>query len=361
MAAWPGHGPVVAVVAATLVQGTDGAVPGCTIVVEGGRFGDVGPDARVPAGAVVLDAGGAVVVPGLVDAHVHLGFAADPRLVVRGGITAVRDMGWPPKRFRSVRARAEAAGLHVSHVGPILTAPGGYPTRAAWAPRGTGREVATEADARSAVAEVAEWGGCALKLAMEPRVGPVFAQALLERLVLLAHDRGLPVTVHAGSAEAVEACLAAGVDELAHVPFDLSAAAPDLAARCARTRMRLVPTLHCRDHDDAAGRAAAIGFLRSWFEAGGEVVYGTDLGNANTAPGADVDELALIAEGGLSPSEVLVAATAGAAAAIGAAAEIGTIERERRADLLVLADDPRHDVTALARPRLVVAAGRPVM
>src|SRR3712207_8677447 len=89
-------------------------------------------------------------MPGFVDAHVHIG-CADAGEVLRRGVTTVRDLGWPPERIFDV-ARASASpsfdGPLVLAAGPILTAPGGYPTPAAWAPRGTGREGAT-ADRKS--------------------------------------------------------------------------------------------------------------------------------------------------------------------------------------------------------------------
>ena len=99
-------------------------------------------------------------------------------------------------------------------------------------------------------------------------------------------------------------------------------------------------------------------FLQRWVAAGGEVRYGTDLGNAHTSPGADADELRYLRDGGLTPTQVLVAATSAAAAAIGAGELVGTVQPGFRADLLVLHEDPLVDVTALARPRWVVAGGR---
>jgi imidazolonepropionase-like amidohydrolase len=352
---------VVALVNARLLDGSGGApVAFATIVVEGGRFTEVGTDtaAAVPAGATVVDLGGATVVPGVVDAHVHLAFAGDPRRMLEGGVTAVRDLGWPPARMAALVREGQAAGLLVQHTGPILTAPGGYPTRAAWAPPGTGREVATADEARLAIDDAMAAGACAVKLAMEDRAGPTLGAAMLDAIVEHAAVWGRPTTVHAGSADAVEACLAAGVDELAHVPFRLLGASGDLAERCARAGMGLVPTLHCRQADADAERAAAVEFLRRWVAAGGAVRYGTDLGNTLTAPGVDADELLLLQAGGLSAAEVLVAATSAAAEAIGAGDVVGRIVPGHRADLLVLDEDPLSDVTALARPTWVVAEGR---
>ena len=91
---------------------------------------DVPPDVRVLGGA------GAWVGPGVVDAHVHLAFGS-PAAVVCGGVTAVRDLGAPPELTRDWRTSGVPTGAspHVAVAGPLLTAPGGYPSQG-W---GTGR------------------------------------------------------------------------------------------------------------------------------------------------------------------------------------------------------------------------------
>lgn len=351
----------MALVGARVVDGTGRPpVDDAVVVVDHGRLAAVGPQARVPPDAAVVDVGGATVTPGVVDAHVHLAFAGDPSLLVRGGVTAVRDLGWPPDLLRPLAQAAWSAGLLVQAVGPILTAPGGYPTKAAWAPVGTGREVSGIGDAVSAVDQVVALGATAVKVALDDRWGPLLPTPTLTAIVERSLEWGRIVTAHVGSADALVLALDAGVRELAHVPFAPEAVPDQLVDRAVAAGVRLVPTLHCRDGDAAVEREAALGFLRRWAARGGEVAYGTDLGNADTAPGVDRRELALLAEAGMTPAGIVVAATSRAADAIGAWDLTGRVAPGLRADLLVLDGDPLADATALASPRWVIAAGHPV-
>ena len=339
----------------TLAPAVDDAV----VVVDHGRLAGVGPAVRVPAGAFVVELHGATVTPGVVDAHVHLALA-DPARLVRSGVTAVRDLGWPPDRLAPLVSAAWSAGLLVSAVGPILTAPGGYPAHAAWAPPGTASEVDGVDEGVRAVDRVVSVGACAVKVGLDDRRGPLLDPPTLAAIVERAAEWGRPVTAHVASADALAQALDAGVGELAHVPFSAVPVPDDLVVRAVGAGVRLVPTLHCRDADPGDERRAAISFLRRWVGLGGEVAYGTDLGNACTAPAVDARELALLAESGMTGAEVVVAATSRAADAMGAWEVTGRVAPGLRADLLVLDADPLLDPTALSRPRWVIAGGRPV-
>ena len=90
------------------------------------------------------------LMPAGADRHVHVELG-DPVTIVRRGVTAVRDLGWPAERIFPMVDASEMPGPLVRAAGPMLTAPGGYPTRAAWAPEGTGLEVA-DADGAAAAA-----------------------------------------------------------------------------------------------------------------------------------------------------------------------------------------------------------------
>ena len=101
----------------------------------------------------------------------------------------------------------------------MLTAPGGYPTKASWAPAGTGRELDGGEDAAAVVGQLAAAGAAAIKVSLNAEAGPTPGDGELAAICEAAHEAGLPVTVHAQGEGQVERALGAGVDELAHTPW----------------------------------------------------------------------------------------------------------------------------------------------
>ena len=263
------------------------------IVTAAGPAGDVDP-----AGAEEVAVGW--VGPGLVDAHVHLGFG-DPDHVLRHGVVAVRDLGAPPAEAARYR---RLAAPRVEVAGPLLTAPGGYPSKS-W---GAGGYAAFVDDPDQVERLVA--GLCTqvdvVKLALEPSGGPVPSAAVAAAVVRVAHANGREVTCHALTVEMVELALDAGVDELAHTPTERL---PDeVVARLASDNVRVVSTLQTF----VAGGVGdgALDNARRLVAAGVELRYGTDLGNGGTRPGADPRELRLLdREVGLGRSGAIEAAT----------------------------------------------------
>ena len=343
----------LAVVGVTVLDGQGGPpLPGQTVVAAGGLIERVGPagEVAVPAGAAVVDGTGATLLPGLVDAHVHLDFYP-PAQVLAGGVTTVRDLGWPPARLAALREMAATPGAspRLLAAGQILTVPGGYPTRAPWAPPGTARPVEGAAAAARAVAELAEAGAAVIKVALDDRVGPTLPAPVLAAVVAAAAERGLGVTAHVGGAAEAAKALAAGVDELAHWPFD-PAGLPDALVDALAEAVVAVPTLHI---DPTPARRAGT---RRFVARGGRVVYGTDLGNQGPPPGVDVEELRLLVSAGLSPGQALAAATSVAATHLGLDGA-GRIAPGARADLLLVDGDPTTDLAALERVRLVTRDG----
>jgi imidazolonepropionase-like amidohydrolase len=345
--------PTLAVVGVAVFDGSGSApAAGRTVVAADGVIERVGPAGEIvpPPGALVVDGTGATLLPGLVDAHVHLGFYP-PGRVLAGGVTTVRDLGWPRERLAALHREAAgpAASPRLLAAGQILTVPGGYPTRAPWAPPGTARPVDGVAEAVLAVAELAGAGAAVIKVALDDRAGPTLPAAVLAAVVAAAGERGLGVTAHVGTAAEAAKALAAGVGELAHWPFDpggLPAALIDALA----DSVVAVPTLHI---DPSPARRAGV---RRFVARGGRVVYGTDLGNQGPPPGVDVEELRLLVEAGLDPGRALAAATSLAAAHLGLD-DAGRIAPGARADLLLVEGDPLADLAALERVRLVARDG----
>ncbi|HEX3212717.1 MAG TPA: amidohydrolase family protein, partial [Actinomycetota bacterium] len=276
-----------------------------------------------------------------------------PTPVLAGGVTTVRDLGWPADRLTALAEGAAAPGSaspRLLAAGQIVTVPGGYPTRAPWAPPGTARPVEGAAGAVRAVGELAAAGAAVIKVALDDRVGPTLPAPVLAALVEAAAERGLGVTAHVGGAAEAAKALAAGVGELAHWPFG-PAPLPGALVDALAESVVAVPTLHI---DPSPARRAGV---RRFLARGGRVVYGTDLGNQGPPPGVDVEELRLLVEAGLGPGQALAAATSLAAAHLGLAGT-GRVVPRARADLLLVDGDPLDDLTALERVLLVTRDGR---
>src|SRR6266571_6064740 len=235
-----------ALVGATVLDGSGGPpLPGHTVVVRDGRVHAVGPREELAPGEGIraIPAAGLTVLPGFVDTHVHLDLHA-PAAVLLGGVTTVRDLGWPAERLAVLEREAAApvpVSPHLLRAGQILTAPGGYPTRAAWAPPGTARPVAGPAEAVRAVGELAEGRAAVVKVALDGRAGPTMPEATLAAVVAAARGRGLEVTAHVAGVREVEKALAAGVAELAHWPFT-ARPLPVTLCEALASSMTVVPT-----------------------------------------------------------------------------------------------------------------------
>jgi imidazolonepropionase-like amidohydrolase len=285
------------------------------------------------------------LMPAGADRHVHIGLA-DPHAVLTGGITAVRDLAWPADRIFPLADLSEGPsfdGPLIRAAGPMLTAPGGYPTRAGWAPEGTALEVAGAIDAAAAVDRLADLGAAAIKVSLHAEAGPTPDDAALVAIADAAERHDIAVTAHAQGAGQVERALGAGFRELAHTPW--TRLADDVVAQAA-ARLRIVSTLDILSFGrDTPELRIALDNLRRFLAAGGEVVYGTDLGNGAVPPGVSTRELLLLREAGLDPDGVLAALTR------------APLEPGAPADLLVVAGDPLEDLRAFDHIVGVVRGG----
>lgn len=371
-------------------------VPGGAVVVEGERIRWVGPARAVPpglaAGADVVDLAGATVLPGLIDGHVHLALDGGPdpvatfraapdgelvdrmlahaRRLLSAGVTTARDLGGRGLLAVAVRdAVADpgrgARGPRLLVSGPPLTTPGGH----CWF---MGGEVADPDAIRAAVRHQHAGGVDVVKVmvsggAITEGSAPWHQQFDADALGVAvgeAHRLGLPVAAHAHTAEALDAALRAGVDTIEHGTFVRAdgtvAVDAALVERIARAGVPVLPTIGHAGVDLFARLRAgnvcpgAVALVRRR----ARVVAGTDAGIPHNPHHAYAGGLEALAALGMTRGEVLHAATAGAADALGLGAVTGRLRPGLAADLLAVDGDPRVELHALRRVRLVVAAGR---
>jgi len=330
---------------------------GAVLVGTDGLLLAAGPRGSVAGPGDALAIAVSWIGPGLIDAHVHLAFGS-PDAMLAGGVVACRDLGAPPAdAARWARTRAPVVAV----AGPVLTAPGGYPSRS-WGARGFAAFLDDPAQAEALVAGLAAAGVGVVKLALEPAGGPVPDLALARIVTEAAHARGLAVTAHALRADMVSRALDAGVDELAHIPLDVLPA--ELVARLAgppatpvvSTLATLVGSGPPQVGAGIRANAAAL------VGAGVPLRYGSDLGNHGTQPGADLRELRLLADAGLGARGALRAATDGAAAAPGLAGRVtGRLTVGAPVALVGLDADPVRDPGSWRRPRVVCVGAQALL
>jgi imidazolonepropionase-like amidohydrolase len=179
-----------------------------------------------------------------------------------------------------------------------------------------------------------------------------------------AHRRGKPVFSHPSTATGLLASVRAGVDVIAHTtpqsgPWDAATVAAMQQAKVA-----LVPTLKLWRYELRHERASvqdrfvdtAVGQLRLWNEAGGAVLFGTDVGYMSEYD--PTEEFDLLARAGLTPRQILASLTTAPAERFGAARDLGRIATGTLADLTVLRGAIATDARAFARVAYTVRDGR---
>jgi imidazolonepropionase-like amidohydrolase len=324
---------------------TERTIPSVTVFdgitfLEGVWDVTLGDDGAIEAVEAAEGSPAATLLPGFIDCHVHVGLHSADALT-RGGVTSALDLGWPLSRIRALAT--QRGGAQIRFAGPILTAPGGYPIGAPWAPEGTGRAVTGAQDAMRSVAELLEAGASLIKVAQEPREGGrVLDDATLHAIVAAAHEAGVLVASHVGARSELARSLDAGVDVLAHGLWSDEPLDDALVDRMRTHAVSVIPTMRI------APSPARRAHLASYVSAGIEILYGTDLGNPPTTPGIDVLELEMMRAAGMSLGAVLASATALPALRFGWS-DRGRIMPGLRADLVLVDGDPRDDLAALSR------------
>jgi imidazolonepropionase-like amidohydrolase len=364
--------------------------------VEEERITAVVPS-RTPGEDVSADLDDATILPGLVDAHVHLSFDASPdigamvlsdtpataalrsamnaRRHLAAGVTAVRDLGSPQGIVVDV---ARAVGTPLLPVAPTIMAAGQVLTITGGHGFFMGRELdGPDAFRRGARAEIKR-GARALKVVATGGViteqGTPGATAMtlseLSATVEEAHKAGLRVAAHAHGTEGIKNALRAGVDTIEHASYlddeaiGLFLEGDAWMVSTLIASERLMPHLddpampkHVRDkiRDHTSHEAAS---LERAIEGGVRIAAGTDAGTGYNPHGGLPEQVALLGRHGMAPERALAAATRDAAYAVGLAETHGRLAAGRRADLLVVDGDPFTDLAALRNVRAVYVGGR---
>jgi len=405
---------------ARVIHGDGRVTPRATVFVSSGRISRI--DTTAAADAVparrAIEAAGQTLIPGLIDAHVHVEPWSAP-LFLKHGVTAVRDLHNAPDVILPLSRDDSPARPRIVAAGAMLDGPGSFWPNAII--------VSDIASVRAAVRRQVEDGASVIKVYTR------LSASMIAAIVQEARARGVPVAAHLGRATGVEAAVA-GVASIEHLSGVADAASADrerlrrahddflggwtafelewlrlqpaALEQVARTLVdrgvTMVPTLalheafsRLADPDLLSDPALADvpanvvhgawapsnimarakwtpatlaqfkrvvpvlqRFVTLYVKVGGRVVAGTDTAQQFVIPGASLHrELELYVAGGLTPAQALRSATSDAADLLGIAARTGTIVVGKDADLVLVSGDPLADIRAIRRILNVVRMG----
>jgi imidazolonepropionase-like amidohydrolase len=386
---------------ARVFDGLDGKThAGWQVLVEGDRIAAVGPNLSAPADAKIIDLPGETLMPGMIEGHGHLFLhpynetswddqvlheplalrtaraVASAKATLLAGFTSERDLGTEGAGYADVGLKAAIDQGIVP--GPRLN----VATRAivalgAYGPKGfepgiaipQGAEEVSGVDSivaavRRQIAGGADWVKLYADYRWRPGEDsrPTLSLEEMKAAVAAAHDAGRPVAVHSATAEGMRRAIAAGVDTIEHG----YGGTPEIFADMAKKGIALCPTLAASDAtsryrgwNGAEPAPEAVQINRKSFQmalkAGVHLCMGGDVGVF--AHGQNAREMELMVAGGMSPADVLIAATWGNARWFHLDGKLGAVKPGLLADLIAVDGDPTADIAAVRHVRMVMKGG----
>ena len=408
----PSVAPITAIRAGTLIDGTGAApVRNAVIVIQGDRITAVGANVQVPAGATVIDLSGETVLPGFIDAHVHLAShtigdgdwqhaglmelpsqiallgAAHAQQTLEAGFTTVRVVGSAEFGDVALRNAINAGwiqGPRIIAAGISFGIRGGHCDETnGLQPGALGHEGGVEVgvadgveEVRNAVRYAVKYGADVIKICATGGVLSLtdsagvqqYTEEEMRAIVETATQLDRRVAAHAHGTAGIKAAVRAGVTSIEHCSI-LDAEA---VALMKQKGTWLVPTLLAgftveslatagRLPPPIAAKALAIApRMRNSFklalDGGVKIALGTDAGVMRH--GTNAREFELMVRWGMTPMQAIVAGTWSGATLLGVERDIGTVAVGRRADIVGVRGDPLRDITVLQHVDFVMKDGR---
>jgi imidazolonepropionase-like amidohydrolase len=374
---------------------TDPPIDDGTIIVKHGRIDVIGPSSQIKVprfarAVTVLDCHGLIVTAGFWNSHVHIftpgllhaekessaGLSSQlDQMLTRWGFTTVFDVASVLDNTNTIRRRiaaGEIRGPRILTVGEPFYPKGGTPVYV----KGfleenhiPSAEVQSIPEAVERVRRQIANGADGIKIF----AGAITADGVLpmpidvaKAIVAEAHRAGKPVFAHPSNADGIEVAIQSGVDILAHTAPMSGDWTPAFVERLKAAHLALIPTLTLFDVEAKKAKvspeeneqwiAQAVQELKAYSDAGGEILFGTDVGYTDHFDTAL--EFTLMSRAGMSFQQILASLTTNPAARFGYSAHSGRITKGMDADLVVLAADPATDATAFSKVRDVVQSGK---
>lgn len=371
----------VALTNASVVNVRSGVITrGATVVLRGVRIESVGA-AAPPAGVRVIDLKGRYVVPGLIDAHVHITSLAQMRAALDSGVTTVRSAGvshFVDVGLRELVRKGFAAGPDMIatgyHVRPGVAAEFflDFPDEGGLM-AGAPAADAIRRVVRANLSRGVDWIKTnATERAGTPDTDPrrqLYSQEELRILVVEAGAKNIPVMAHAHGAEGADAAVRAGVRSIEHGTY----LADDTLQLMAKQGTFFAPTLDIvNDLAEAGGDYDNAGLKRRGemmqpilhaavqraHKFGVKIVAGSDTGYGPSSIARVSREIGMLVAAGLTPLQALQAATLTNAEMLRLDKQVGVVEAGFEADLLVVDGNPLDNIRTLLDPLLVISNGR---
>jgi imidazolonepropionase-like amidohydrolase len=355
--------PRVAIRARAMVDVSRGRlIANATIVVRGGRIVAAGSsvDVTVPADAAVIELPETTLLPGLIDAHVHLTLGGQPsanaRATLAAGFTTVQDLGAAAYANVVLRDTIKAGRLE----GPRVVASGPWLGIAGGTCDFNGIGVRGAEAFRRRVREDVERGADLIKvcvtgwLADAVRDPPKYeiSDDELRAAIDEAHRLGKRVAVHALSEGGIRISVRLGADLVVHAGFP----SPETVAAMKKRSVQQLPTLFSLSTADPEHVSAVHTRMREAVSAGLPVAFGTDAG---VIPhGTNAKEFEHLASIGLDAVSALRTATLSAARAVDMSADIGELSQGRLADVIGVTGNPLQDLRTLQHVSFVMKEGK---
>ena len=370
------------------------AIENGSILVHDGRILAVGPSAaiKVPRGATVIDCKGFVVTAGFWNSHVHIlppGLLHAEKLtssqitlqleemLTRWGFTTVYDIASVLENTTLIRRRigsGEVKGPRILTVGEPFWGKGGTPiyvkayleANHIFVP-----EVESAGQGKERVDQQVHDGANGIKIfanSIEQNSILTMPLDLAQAIVAEAHRNEKPVFAHVSNNQGIEVALTSGADILAHTtPADELWSAP-FAKRLVSAHIALTPTLTLWDVEGKkagasrenieGGMGRAAQQLQAFSQAGGQVLFGTDVGYIEVFDTSE--EFVWMSRAGMNFEQILASLTTNPAQRFGYAGHSGRIANGMDADLVILRADPAQDATAFSKVHSTIRNGEAI-
>ena len=370
-----------------VIDGTGQTTERATVIIRGSTIAAIGSDRDLspPPGTCKIDGRGLTLLPGLIDCHVHLCLGAEPDVVdaiakeppaltllkssqaarrtLEAGFTTVRDVGSRDHSIFTLQ-RAIDEGLIP---GPRIVAAGQAICMIGGHARFIGQEVEGAEQVRSVVRAQIAAGAAVIKViasggVLTPGTSPDQAQMTVDELraaVDESQQAGRKVAAHAHGSSGMKNAIQAGVHSIEHATLMDGAAATMMKQQgvfMVPTLSALATTAACRlgcgipesalDKAKSMTKRHQVSFKHALRD-GIQIAMGTDAGTPFNFHGENAQELERMVSFGMSPMQAILASTSAAARLIGIQDQVGTIEKGKLADLLLVEGNPLRRIDLL--------------